>query len=439
MQSNFAAIGPFRFLRSIGRCNLLVRGLLGTLVCGLASTSVSAGDWPQILGSGRNGVAVDETLPTALPGAPLQPKWEAEIGEGYAGVAVAEGLVVAFHRQGDKEVVEAFRAETGERVWRTEFEAGYRGGINPDTGPRAVPTISGSKVVVWGAAGRLSALDLATGTTAWSLELFAEYRGDENYFGAGSAPLVIGQTVIVNVGGRRGAGVVGVDLEGGTVKWTATNEGTSYAAPTSMTIGSRTVALVPTRLQLVGLDPETGAELFRVPFGKTGPTVNAAVPLVQDDLIFLTAAYEIGAYLLKVEQTAAGQMSVTSVWENTESLSSQYFTPVLHQGFLYGTDGREDFDNTNLRCVELATGEVKWQMPMAGAHVILVGDELLVTTIAGDVLVGKAQASGFEARFETKLEQAAGRALPAFSNGCLFLRSNAVQGSGRLICLDLNP
>lgn len=406
---------------------------------GSLTEAVCAGDWPQILGPSRNGMVAGVVLPEAFAGGELRVKWEAEIGEGYAGVVSSQGLVVAFHRQANAEVVEAFREETGERVWRQELEARYRGGINPDTGPRAVPVIADGKIVVWGAAGRLSCLALTTGEPLWSLDLFEEYRGDENYFGAGSCPLVVDSVVVVNVGGRRGAGVVGVDLKSGEVLWTATDEGTSYAAPAAMEFEGRTIALVPTRLQLVALDPQTGTELFRTPFGKTGPTVNAAVPIVSERGIFLTAAYEIGAKLLKVAEDDAGKLGVEEEWANNESLSSQYFTPVLHRGFLYGTDGREDFDNTSFRCVDWESGEVKWQQPLAGAHVILIGDDLVVTTIEGDVLIASATPTGFEPRLRTKIEGAAGRAMPAFSNGCLYLRSNAVGGVGRLKCVELIP
>ena len=417
------------------RCLAVLIGCLAAISS--VSRSTIASDWPQILGPNRNGKIADESLPDSLPES-LSIRWEVEIGEGYAGVAVANGRVIAFHRQAENEVVEAFAAEDGERLWRTELPASYRGGINPDTGPRAVPVITQDSVIVWGAAGQLSCLEFATGRELWSINLFAEYRGDENYFGAGSAPIVSGETVVVNVGGRRGAGIVGVDLKSGEVRWTSTDEGTSYAAPIELEIDNQTVVVVPTRLQLIGLDARTGQETFRFPFGRTGPTVNAAVPLVDEqNRLFVTAAYEIGAKLLEITPTADGGQGVKAVWENNESISSQYFTPVLHQGFLYGTDGREDFNNTSFRCVDLETGEVQWEQAMAGAHVILVGEDLVVVSIEGDVTIARASHTGFEPRLEQRLENAASRAMPAFANGCLYTRTNAVRGVGKLRCISL--
>src|SRR6266478_7494583 len=91
-------------------CRLCAALLIAALLSGTAA--VHAGEWPQILGPGRNGVAVDEKLVDSFPkkGPPIV--WEHAVGEGYAGVAVAGGLAVVFHRLGDEEVVVGLEAVT---------------------------------------------------------------------------------------------------------------------------------------------------------------------------------------------------------------------------------------------------------------------------------------------------------------------------------------
>lgn len=390
-----------------------------------------AGDWPQILGPNRDGVALDERLPERWP-TDLPVIWEAEIGQGYAGAAVQDGFVVLFHRRGETEVVEAFDAVTGKVRWRSEHPATYRTRIDPDAGPRAVPTISQGRVVAWSPSGRATCLSLADGRELWTRELGETLRGDENYFGMGSAPLVVGDRVIFNVGGRGGAGVVALRLSDGEFIWKASDEGTSYAAPALGLDENRPVLIVPTRLQLLGLDPESGRELFRTPFGKTGPTVNAAVPQVVGDQVFVTASYGVGGKLL---QWRGDRLSL--VWESQASLSSQYFTPVVHGEFLYGFDGREDFSDTSLRCVELATGRVVWKQAMPGGHVIKVGDRLLVVGIDGQFQVVSATPEGYRREFSTEISEVPGRALPALAEGRLYVRTNASGGKAVLRCLDL--
>src|SRR5690606_1800767 len=48
-----------------------------------------AGDWPQILGPSRNGVARDERIVDRLPAGGPPVLWEYAVGEGFAGVAVS--------------------------------------------------------------------------------------------------------------------------------------------------------------------------------------------------------------------------------------------------------------------------------------------------------------------------------------------------------------
>ncbi|HAN96855.1 MAG TPA: hypothetical protein DCQ98_05215 [Planctomycetaceae bacterium] len=392
----------------------------------------AAGDWPQILGPNRDGIAVDERpLPTGQGTIDVRTVWERKVGEGFAGVAVADGIAVLFHRVDDRETVEGLDAATGETRWRADWPAEYQGRINPDGGPRAVPTISQGRVVAWGAAGTAVCLDLATGKELWKRDLFGELRGDENYFGAGSAPLIVDRTVVINVGGRQGAGVVGLDLQDGTTRWQATNEGASYAAPIAIDFRGRTTVLVPTRLQLVALDAEDGQERFRVPFGKTGPTVNASVPIVVGTQVHVSAAYGIGSLMLEL---AEGQMRV--VREGGEEFASQYFTPVSVGAHLFGTDGREDFDDTNLRCVERESGQVLWSRPMPGTHLIRLGEDLIGVSIDGTLRIVGAETGAYRERFSGRWTDGTGRALPAYADGRLFVRSNAVGGVGELKCLE---
>ena len=54
--------------------------------------SCPAGDWPQILGPERNGIAAaDERLADRWPAAGPREVWRRNVGAGYAGVAVAAG------------------------------------------------------------------------------------------------------------------------------------------------------------------------------------------------------------------------------------------------------------------------------------------------------------------------------------------------------------
>ena len=162
-----------------------------------------AGEWPQILGPQRNGAAIGEQLLDEWPADGPRQLWTYSLGEGFAGAAVADGKTVVFHRQGAQEVLEALDANNGRSLWKAEFPARYRGGVNPDRGPRCVPLIHDGRVFAYGAAGDLHCVSLDNGDKAWSRTLAKDYDTVEGYFGAGSTPIVAEGLLLVNVGGKK--------------------------------------------------------------------------------------------------------------------------------------------------------------------------------------------------------------------------------------------
>ena len=145
----------------------------------------------------------------------------------------------------------------------------------------------------------LTCLDAQTGKTSVAEPPHEEFDAAEGYFGSGSSPLVIDTHVVVNIGGRQGAGVVGFDLATGNVAWKATDEPASYAAPSSVMLNEKQHVVITTRYQCLFIDPTNGAIGWSFPFGMRGPTVNAATPITWRDQTnghnLLVLSYGIGS------------------------------------------------------------------------------------------------------------------------------------------------
>ncbi|MCH5377341.1 MAG: PQQ-binding-like beta-propeller repeat protein [Planctomycetes bacterium] len=411
---------------------LAIIALLGsTAWSAIVPHCLLAGDWPQILGPERNGHAQGEKL-APWSGDSLSIAWSHPLGQGYAGPAVVKNRIIVFHRVGDSERVEALEPATGRSIWSADFAAKYAGGVDPDTGPRCVPLIHEGRVYVFGAAGNLHCLNLADGNKVWSRAVYEEFSGLEGYFGAGSTPLVMGDKLLVNAGGRDDAGLVALALADGRTIWKATDERASYASPTAATFGSRQYAVFVTRMNAMAVRPDSGEVLFSTPFGQRGPTVNAATPLVFDDYLFLTASYGIGAQLLQVRGD-----SVTTVWANDRTLSSQYPTPVYDRGVLYGIHGREDLGSASLRAIDAKSGRIQWSVDNFGmAHLILADAKLLILTVNGRLILAEAKPGQFQVLAEARVSSRITRALPALAAGRLFVRETTAQG-GTLKCVVL--
>ncbi len=417
------------------QCDLAVRVLLLSLAtavvtCLFMQADVCGGDWPQIMGANRNGIAADEKLADKWPTDGPLSLWEAKIGSGFAGVAVADGVAVLFHRVADEDTLTAYDAESGKPLWAQGFPTRFQPAIVEDDGPRAVPTIHQGRVYALASAGGLYCVDIKTGKPVWQRQTQTEFHVPSAYFGAGSSPLVEGKTLILNVGGDKDrAGVVAFDLNTGKTVWQTTSEQASYSSPIVTTLDGQRVLLCVTRLNFLSLDPATGKELARTPFGQRGPTVNGAVPVMIGQRVLLTASYGIGAELLNLSRS-----KLDVVWTD-EVLSSQYTTPIVHDGAVYGIDGRQDGGPISLKCFDPETRKVHWTKPgLAYATLIAADGKLLVMHTNGSARLAELNKAEYRELGTASLLRGTTRALPALAHGRLYVRNEQT-----LKCVQLGP
>jgi len=406
-----------------------MRRILLLLTGVLLMAPLHAEDWPQILGPARDGVYTGVRLADTWPAAGPRVLWKRPVGEGLAGVAVAGGRVLLFHRVQNEEVVESLAAATGAPQWRFAYPTTYRDDFGFDEGPRAVPVVAGGTVYTVGADSELTALDLATGTRRWQVNLMQRFGARKGYFGYAGSPLVEGGRVLVNAGGReKNAGIVALAADTGAVLWTATNHEPSYSSPVVATLEGQRLAVFFTREGLVGLDPATGAIRFQQRWrSRSAASVNAATPLVIGNTIFLSASYGTGATALTVKGG-----TLTPLWSGDDALSNHYATSVHAGGILYGFHGRQEFGQA-FRAVDLATGAVKWSEERFGAGaVLLAGNRLVIAHERGGISLVAASPQQYRQLAHAAVLTGTMRAFPALAGGVLYLRNETT-----LVAVDL--
>jgi outer membrane protein assembly factor BamB len=402
------------------------------------ASNVHGGDWPQLLGPNRNGTAPDEAISVRWPANGPSTVWQHEVGSGLAGPAIRGRILVAYHRVGREEVAEGLDRDTGKVLWTARFPTDYAPSYSSDDGPLVVPLIEEDQVVLYGAMGELRCLGLESGRLVWERKTFEEfgsgkYRGSEppeGYFGVGSSPIVIGSRIIVNVGGgEKEAGIVAFDKATGRTLWKSTAEHASYSSPVLASADGTDHLVFATRLSLLSLDPESGKVRFQFPFGRKGPTVTAANPVLIDDHVFITASYGIGSVLIKLNSSSADL-----VWRDTDLLASQYTTCIPHEGSLIGIDGRQDGPKADLKCFDPFTRTVHWTEPAFGyATLLKAADTLLALKTDGTLVAIAPSKQGYRELARAAISATTVRALPALSEGRLYLRD-----TGTLKCVDLN-
>ncbi len=427
-------------------------------------TRQTGSDWPRFLGPTGDGKSL-ESIRTDWP---LPVRWHKKLGEGYSMPSVARGRLYVFDRHGDRARLSSWDSETGEEIWRSEYATSYEDYYDYSNGPRATPVVDGDRVYAFGVEGMLRAHRVLDGEVLWQVDTAATFGVVQNFFGVGATPVIEGDLLIVQVGGSpadspkihtgevkgNGSGMVAFDKRTGKVRYAVADTLARYATPSLTTPGDRRRGFVFTRGGLLGFEPTKGAIDFFFPWrAKKLESVNAANAVVVGDTVFITESYGPGSALLRVKPEG-----YEVVWEDPprgKSMESHWSTPIYHQGHLYGSSGQSG-GNAELRCIEHATGKVRWSEPGLQRSTLLYADDhFIVLTERGRLLLVKATPERFELVAEMDLGEtgaegaktpvnatAADRPIlrfpawnaPILSHGLLYVR-----GKDQLICLDMRP
>jgi outer membrane protein assembly factor BamB len=375
-----------------------------------------AGDeWPRWRGADGGGVSREGVDPAAI----AKPKvvFRTSLGEGLASLAVAGGRLVTMGNQGGQDLVLCLDARTGKPLWKHA----YRCAAGNFYGPRATPTVADGRVYALSRTGQAWCLDAADGAVAWQADLGRLHGAKPGDYGITGSPLVLGDAVIFNAGSRG----IALDRKTGAKLWAGPAGIGGFASPVAFEQDGKPLVALFTAEGLDVLDPATGTASASFPW-KTPFDANAADPLVFDGKVFLSSGWERGCALLKFDGRRC-----STLWQNAE-LRSQFASPVLHEGHLYGID--DNTPNGQLKCLDAATGKAKWSQKGGFGALLLAGTTLLSVDRAGVLVAVEASPAGYKelARAPVLGRSAKNWTAPVLSDGLLYCRDS----DGVLVALE---
>jgi len=338
----------------------------------LTATETGA-DWPGFRGPHRDGSVPGVRIETDWSASPPVEIWRRPIGPGWGSFAVRGNLFYTQEQRGEDEFVSCYDATTGMPVWRHGDPARFfetMGGA----GPRATPTLSGSRVYTFGATGILNALDASDGAVVWSRNAASDAEAKVPFWGFSSSPLVVDDLVIVNTG------VLGAyDLATGEPRWfgPAAEKPSSmhmsyYSSPHRLTLDGVEQVVQLSPAGATGLSP-VGSTLWEHPWsGIPQPAMTA-----DGDVLIGT---ESGTRRIAVAHGPGG-WTVEKRWTSA-GLRPGFNDFVVHDGYAFG------FDGAVLACIDVEDGELKWKGERYGhGQLVLLPDQglLLVMSEQGEL------------------------------------------------------
>ena len=381
---------------------------------------LQAADWPRFGGPSGNATSPERGINKDWTKKPPKMLWQTSLTDGgYAGPSVSGGKVFIIDHMEDKDVVRAIDIKTGKDVWKYSYVDAEKENYGFS---RSTPAVDGGNVYTLGRMGVVNCLDTKTGKLKWSRNIMTEYKGVRPNWNYAMSPFVDGGKVILIPGGPDATVVAFDKITGKTIWQGGGSDEPGYCTPQKVNINGTPQYLIFSANTLMGLNPGSGAVLWNFNW-KTRSGVNAAIPIVMGNEIFITASYGHGCALVKVNPT-----ETKSLWENKEMLA-HFSSPVKVGSYIYGVG-----DPGKLICLDPATGTPKWTQdgfekgPMMGIDGVL----LVFDGKNGDLVMVNPNPDKYEelGRF-TPLGGQSWTA-PIASNGKMIVRNKTT-----LACFDL--
>ncbi len=386
----------------------------------LGALNCAAEDWFRWRGPDGDGISRETDWKCDWTDGAPDIAWSRSVGTGFSSVVVKDGRVFTLGHVDDQDIVYCINAADGEVVWTFNYPAELDD-RDFEGGPISTPTVDGDRVYVMGRAGELFCLQISDGSKLWGINVADEAEVRLPGWGFSAAPLVISDRLLLNVGE---SGVL-VDKHSGDLIWSSDDRECGYASPVLIPGSDLTAAVIASGKAFIGVDVQSGEQLWAERW-LTSFNCNAADPIFHDGKMFLSSGYNRGAALFDISGKTP-----ELIWKSKE-MKNQIHTSILYQGFLYGIDGDME-TGARLRCMDWATGEVRWSVDdLRPGGLAMADGKLLLLTEPGELIIAPATPDGWEPIARGQVLDGKSWTSPVLSGGRIFCRS--IQG--QLVCVD---
>ena len=226
--------------------------------------------------------------------------------------------------------------------------------------------------------GELSCLDAKTGETIWYRNVDKEYESEWLLWGCSESPLIVDDIVICTPGGAMTSMVAFNKMTGEEV-WRTQSVGgeRSFVSPFLYTYNGAYLIIGATAKNLFAVDPSNGEVKMTYSYWVSDGESNSGliwinIPVVKDNMFFLSMGYNYKAVMLKVNST---NTAFEEVYTN-QVLDNQHGGIVEIDGYMYGSNWVHN-NFGNWVCLDWYTGETMYETKWTSKGSIVYADGLL--------------------------------------------------------------
>jgi outer membrane protein assembly factor BamB len=400
------------------RTSRMLVGLAVAVVIGVFAGAGGAQDWPQWRGVNRDGKVTGFTAPATWPKQFTQ-KWKVTVGQGDTTPALVGDKLYVLARVGSEEVISCLDAAAeGKVIWSDKYAAPAATGASAreHPGPRSSPAVVDGKVLTLGLAGVVSCLDAASGKVLWRKD---DFPGAWPRFYTSYSPIVVDGLAIFLLGGGNTGAAVAYDLATGNEKWKTPGVPPAYGSAVAFTADGVKQIAVLGDTDFMGIAVADGKVLWKIPFPVSGMGYNAPTPIVVDGQTLILTGQGRGTRAVRVEKKG-NTFATTELWSNPQ-LATQFNTPVVKDGFIYGLSERNF-----LFCLDVKTGQTKWtdteNRRTTYGTLVDVGPAIFALTQSCDLIVFQPDSSAYKELTKVKVGDKSTFAYPVISGKRVFVR-----------------
>jgi outer membrane protein assembly factor BamB len=387
----------------------------------VAATAASAQEWTQWRGPARDGSVSTKDAPATWPEA-LKQAWRVEIGEGYSSPVVAGGRVFVHGRRDPEEIVASINLADGKILWQQKYQAEFKKNqyaVEMAKGPNATPLVVGNRLFTLGVTGVLNAWDTATGKQLWTRDFSKSIDTSKLFCGTAASPLIVNGRLVVQVGSDiHGGQVLALNPATGATEWEWHGLGPGYASPVLINPSGSSQIVSLTEGSIVGLESNTGKELWSVPFPDEWHE-NIATPLWTGTLLVISGPRQ-GTHAYTITQ-AAGKWQATEAWENLD-IAMYLSSPVFGDGLIYGHSSKR---KGQFFALDAKTGATRWTTEgREGEHasLLLTPQHVIFLTNGADLIVAKRGTPTFAVERRYEVAEASTFAMPVLLGSNILVR-----------------